>query len=421
MRSPFFVAFAVVSLLGCGGGLVEVDALGEADVEAETDAELTRSLRAEGGGLTVWVKPVLTKRVVGSQVKWVLEGSTSRDLEGAFSFVPDDAFGEAMVTGARSFEVALADGHELNSILSGLRLLVNLSPRDASRPITAGIDLQPRFTSMRGSTRVMLSPPELRPVYARGGLSYRGQVRVASGTLTAVTGVDGVALPTQAAVGAGESSIDFTYEALARSLGGVVQATARSVDGQTRVKTATLSVTTKSVQLTTADPYEVWTTTCPTEVRACLNATPAGATDFGACGSYREVSRCGLPNQVPSLFPSPDDVSALTQALAALQVPAGKTVSFSAWGLQSTRNVTVELAARGWLEATGTQATVGATLTAGQVNALLDGWNARSLVPAMQRVVLQTSFRAVRLDGPGVTHVMLYSSGAFRLTVFTLR
>jgi hypothetical protein len=43
------------------------------------------------------------------------------------------------------------------------------------------------------------------------------------------------------------------------------------------------------------------------------------------------------------------------------------------------------------------------------------------LVPAMQRVVLQTSFRAVRLDGPGVTHVVLYSSGAFRLTVFTLR
>ncbi|MCU0698442.1 MAG: hypothetical protein MUC96_18230 [Myxococcaceae bacterium] len=411
----------VVSLFGCGGGAVElVDEVD--DVEAQADAELTRAVRAEGGGLTVWVKPVLVARGVGAQRKWVIEGSTSRDLEGAFSFVPDDAFGEAQVTGPRTFEVALAEGYELNSITSGLRLLVNLTPRGATKPITAGLDLLPRFTAMRGSTRVTLTPPELSPVYARGGLVYRGRVRVAAGTLTAVTGADGVALPTQGTTSAGVSDVDFSYEALARSLGGTVTATARSIDGQARTKTATLSVTVRAVQLTTADPYQVWPPVgCPTAVRTCLNATPVGATDFGACGSYREVSACGLPNQVPALFASPDDLTALDQALAALQVPAGKRVTFSAYGLHSTRNVTPELAARGWLEATSTRAAVTGTLTAGQVNTLLDGWSARSLVPAAQRVVYQTSFRAVRLDEPGATHVVLYFSGAARLVVFTLR
>jgi hypothetical protein len=417
-----FLGGLVVAVSACGGGVEVDDAIDGAELEAQADAELTRSLRAEGGGLTVWVKPVLVARGTGAQRRFVIEGSASRDLEGAFSFVPDDAFGEAQVTGPRSFEVALADGSELNSIASGLRLLVNLTPRGATRPITAGIELTPRFTSIRGSTRIALSPPEVRPVYARGGLTYRGRVRVASGTLTAVTGADGVALPTQATSTAGLSEVDFSYDALSRSLGGTVTATARSIDGQPRTKTATLAVTVSAVALTTDDPYQVWPPTrCPTEVRTCLNATPVGATDFGACGSYREVSACGLPNQVPALFASPDDLTALTQALAALQVPAGKTVTFSAYGLQSTRNVTPELAARGWLEATGSRASVTGALTAGQVNTLLDGWNARALVPAAQRVVLQTSFRAVRLDEPGATHVVLYFSGAFRLVTFTLR
>ena len=156
-------------------------------------------------------------------------------------------------------------------------------------------------------------------------------------------------------------------------------------------------------------------------MRTCLNATPVGATDFGDCGSYREVNACGLPNQIPSLVPSPDDLTPLNQALAALQTPAGKTVSYSVFGLHSTRNVTPELAARAWLDQTGTTATIGTALTPGQVNTLLDGWSARTMVPAAQRAMYQNTFRALRLDGAGQTHVLLYFSSAARMVVFTLR
>jgi hypothetical protein len=52
---------------------------------------------------------------------------------------------------------------------------------------------------------------------------------------------------------------------------------------------------------------------------------------------------------------------------------------------------------------------------------LLDGWSARTMVPAAQRAMFQNSFRALRLDGAGQTHVLLYFSSAARMVVLTLR
>ncbi|MDP1918576.1 MAG: hypothetical protein Q8L14_20170 [Myxococcales bacterium] len=416
----FFVA--------CGGPLSVVDDGSTDDVEAQTDAELTKLVRAEGGGLTVTFKPVLVSRIENNEKKWIMQGTASRDLSEAFSFVPDDAFGEARLTGARTFEVALTDGHELNSILSGLKLLVKLTPQGSTRSITAGVDLQPRFMSIKGSTRIIVVP-EVNPVYARGGLTYRGRARAASGMLTSVTTPDAatinVALRT---AGLGEYDVDFTYDNLALALdvpgptAVAVQFNGASTTGQARTKFSVLGVTVKALALTTDDPYDVWPSArCSTAVRTCLNATPVGATDFGDCGSYREVNACGLPNQIPALFPSPDDLTPLNQALAALQTPAGKSVTFSVYGLHSTRNVTPELAARAWLDQTSTTATIGAALTPGKVNTLLDGWSARTMVPAAQRAMFQNTFRAVRLDGAGETHVVLFFSSAARMVVFTLR
>ena len=426
LRTPSF--FLVVFLAACGGPTSVVDDSVSDDVEAQTDAELTKLVRAEGGGLTVTLKPVLIARVENNQKKWIMQATASRDLSEAFSFVPDDAFGEARLTGARTFEVALTDGHELNSILSGLKLLVKLTPQGSTRSVTAGIDLQPRFLSSKGSTRIIVVP-ELNPVYARGGLTYRGRARAASGTLTSATTPDAATINVSLrTTGLGEYDVDFTYDNLSLALdvpgptAVPVQFNGASTTGQVRTKLSVLGATVKGLALTTDDPYQVWPSArCPTEVRTCLNATPVGATDFGDCGSYREVNACGLPNQIPSLFPSPDDLTPLNQALAALQTPAGKTVAYSVFGLHSTRNVTPELAARAWLDQTSTTATIGATLTPGQVNTLLDGWNARTMVPAAQRAMFQNSFRALRLDGAGQTHVLLYFSSAARMVVFTLR
>ncbi len=126
LRSFSLVSFAV--LVACGGPVSVVDEAVTDDFEAQTDAELTKLVRATGGGLTVTFKPVLVARVENNQKVWVMEGTASRDLSEAFSFVPDDGFGEARLTGARTFEVVLVDGSELNTILSGLKLLVKLTP-----------------------------------------------------------------------------------------------------------------------------------------------------------------------------------------------------------------------------------------------------------------------------------------------------
>ena len=216
LRTPSF--FLVVFLAACGGPTSVVDDSVSDDVEAQTDAELTKLVRAEGGGLTVTLKPVLIARVENNQKKWIMQATASRDLSEAFSFVPDDAFGEARLTGARTFEVALTDGHELNSILSGLKLLVKLTPQGSTRSVTAGIDLQPRFLSSKGSTRIIVVP-ELNPVYARGGLTYRGRARAASGTLTSATTPDAATINVSLrTTGLGEYDVDFTYDNLSLAL-----------------------------------------------------------------------------------------------------------------------------------------------------------------------------------------------------------
>ncbi len=416
-------ALALVGFLGCGVSESVIDD-GELQGEGTTDAELTREVRATGGGLSVALQPTLESRAG----RWVLRGTASQDLSAVFSFVPDDAFGQATLTGARTFEVSFDSMSELNTVLSGLRLLVNLTPVGARKAITLGIDLAPRLTSMAGSTRVMLPTPEVAPVFARGGLTYRTTARTAVSLLTRVS--NGAQF--SARTPPGEYNVDFTFDALRSGLddgaaGRRVQFVATATTGVLRTKTALLTAAVKAVQVTTGDPYQAWpSASCTEPVRTCLAATSIGATDFGDCGTYRQVNRCGLPNQVPALFGSPDDLTALTQALALVTPPAGKTVTFAAFGLFDNRNVTADLAARGWLRQSGVTGTVGVALTPGQVNTLLDGWNARSLVPAAQRTVLQNSFKAIRVDSTSATgapevHVVLLFSGASRLTVFSLR
>ena len=416
------VSLALVGFFGCGASDAVLDDVDSQD-DATTDATLVRDVRGTGGGLSVALKPTLALRAG----RWVLQGTASQDLTAVSSFVPDDAFGEATLTGARTFEVSFDSMSELNTVLSGLRLLVDLTPAGATKAITLGVDLAPRFTSTAGSTRVLLTP-EVAPVFARGGLTYRATVRTAVSTLTSVS--NGAQF--SARTPPGEYSVDFTFDALRSALddgaaGRRVEFVATASTGVLRAKTALLVAAVKTVEVTTADPYQVWPAAACTEpVRACLAATPLGATDFGDCGTYRQVNRCGLPHQVPALFGSPDDLSALNQALALVAPPAGRTVTFGAFGLFDNRNVTADLAARGWLRQVGGTGTVGAVLTPGQVNTLLDGWNARSLVPALQHTVLQNSFKAIRVDSISSTgaqelHIVVLFTTASRLTVFSLR
>ena len=67
--------------------------------------------------------------------------------------------------------------------------------------------------------------------------------------------------------------------------------------GATEQKTSRLAVRVAELALTSGDAYEVWPTpACQPETCACIQAQPAGTTDFAACGSYRQVSRCMYPS-----------------------------------------------------------------------------------------------------------------------------
>ncbi len=428
MRAPFFF-FAVVTFLSCGLQDARVTDLDAVELSEADDLALSTELRARAGALTVWFQPVLTSRLIDNRVRWVASGRASRDLAGVFSFVPDDAYAQATLTGPRTFELILDDASELNTVLSGTRLLVRFDVVGSTEAVYAGVQFAPRFGNLTGTSRMSVTP-EVVPVYAHGGLTYRGRARTTSAAaiLSASTPDDATFLLSRRAV-AGQWNVDLSFESLALALStpGVnadkVEFTLNE-NGTLRSKRAVLTATVSGLELTTADPYEVWfPTRCTTPVRACLNALPVGTTDFGDCGSYREVDACGLPNQVPSLYASPDDLTALDTALAQVRgtLPAGKSVSFSAFGVAG-RNATVELVARAWIDQTGlSNATVVGALTPGQVNTLLDGWQARALVPAAQRVVYQNAFKAIRVDGAGRTHVLLSFSTAARVVVLTLQ
>lgn len=423
---PWLVLLGVV---GCGPQEALLPEEDGTELSAAEEQLLSTPLRARAGDLIVWLNPLLTSRLVDNQVRWVATGRTSRDVEGAFSFVPDDAYAQATVTGPRSFELSFDDRSELNTLMSGTRLLVRFTVVGQAAPVFAGVRFAPRFTNITGSTRMSISP-EVVPVYANGGLTYRGRARATSpsATLSAST-LDDATIALRRRAVAGQWNVDLSFDdlALALSVPGVnsdkVEFTLAE-GSALRSKLAVLAGTVSGLELTTADPYQVWfPTRCTTPVRACLNALPVGTTDFGDCGTYREVDACGLPNQVPALFSSPDDLTALDAALAQVRatLPAGKSVAYTAFGVNG-RNATVELVGRAWLDQVSlANATVVGTLTPGQVNTLLDGWQARALVPAAQRVVYQSAFKALRIDAGGRSHVLLYFATAARLVVLTVQ
>lgn len=280
MRFPTLLAATLMTIPACA-----VDAVDPADVDEVTvddgKADATAELRVRVDGLTVWMDPVARRTPAG----WVIDGRASRNLAGVSSWVPDDAFAEAAITSARSFTVTFALGHELNTMLSGLPIFVDLDPTTGASA-TAAVWIKPRLTGFAGSSRIYLNTT-IDPVYVGGELVYRGGATTAAGYgELAAWGDAGPATVT--AQPSRKFRIDWTYDALANA--GTVHATARK-DAATVEKTATLQVAVARLGLTRLDPSVVWERTCEADVQACLDGL-SGA-DAGACGSYREVQACG--------------------------------------------------------------------------------------------------------------------------------
>ncbi|MFE8598259.1 hypothetical protein [Archangium violaceum] len=226
----------------------------------------------------------------------VLRATANRYLEYVFSFVPDDAFGQANIISERRFEVVLPEGHELNSVLSGLPLFITVNTFTGTpNRYTARIVVAPRFYDFLGSSSIWIET-DVNPVYVHNGISnlvYRGSANVLADQLT-VTAPDGA--PVVSRVDADSFRLDWGYPALYLALDPhtvPLTFTAALPDATTAQKTSRLAVRVTELALTSGDAYEVWPTPgCLPETTTCIQAQPTGTTDFAACGSYRQVARC---------------------------------------------------------------------------------------------------------------------------------
>ncbi|NOK21352.1 hypothetical protein [Corallococcus carmarthensis] len=226
----------------------------------------------------------------------VLHATANRYLNNVFSYVPDDAFGQANIISERRLEVLLPEGHELNSILAGLPLFVTVDTNTGTPThYTAKIEVAPRFYDFRGSSSVWVEEA-VTPRYVVNGnesLMYRGSANVAASSLT-VTAPDGV--PTVSRVDADTFNLDWRYGALYQAIDPHTQALTFSAalsSGGTAQKTGRLVARVTSLALTTGDAYDVWPSpTCQPAVYDCVQNQPTGTTDFSACGTYHDVTRC---------------------------------------------------------------------------------------------------------------------------------
>jgi hypothetical protein len=263
----------VLSAMACGG----TEPLAGEAIDTAAD------LRSRAGNTSVWMESAGVASREGDA--WVLRmrGRTSRNLAGAFSFVPDDAFAEARVVGPRSFELVVRAGHELNSLLSGLPLLVRLDTTDGAS-LTARVTLGLRWSSFRGSSAVRLDE-RVRPIAVRGGdrLAYRSDVHATSTTLT-VQGTSATVVQS----GARDFTADLDYARVEQLLTARTRVTFQARPGTS--KSALLEVFPALLDTTLLDPYDAWPAeACTPELYTCANDVTS---ELASCGTYREVQRC---------------------------------------------------------------------------------------------------------------------------------
>ncbi len=410
-----------VLLLGaCGPQLTT-----EEDVRDSDGADLsTAELKAATTGMTVWLKPTFVKQTRDGRDVWVLKGRASVNLEGAMSFVPDDRFCETTTLTARTFEVVCDPRGEMNSLLSGLPLFISLRQPDG-RSAVARFAVSPSFQNMTGTTKVWLTN-EIKPIYvAEVGLSYRGKVRV-TGALGATVGGAPVTLLPRGTPN--ELNVDLSFDQLmAGALGATGAVFTHDLEGASFVKKASIAFGVSGLELQrTDDAYQTWPSpTCTSAVQQCLYAAGAAAYDFEACGGYRQVQRCNIPSNLPKLGWSPDDRQLLTAALATVNasLPANKQITsfgFYVEMLGSSGKPQLAQVVAAWQKMDASPTTSEGDRTAGQVNTDLDAFGARSLVPAIQKVVYQQAFKAHRLSTESAHYEILYFSGAARVEVIRL-
>jgi hypothetical protein len=296
LRSLFASSLAVLTV-ACSSGEVspEDDETLPFDQDVETvlvddsASDSPAPLRVRAEGMTIWLRSELEALGDGDAVRFVVQGRTSRNLAEAFSFVPDDAFGRASVSGPRTFEVEL-DAHEANSVIFGNRLLVRLSTSDG-RTYTAMLRARARVVEVEGAGAIFPSAA-LGAVYVDREVVYRGSVglgRDVTGLAVSVGGEDVAPV-----LASGRTwRFDVAYPALARASaeGGVVYA-ATSARGEAVSRAGRVALLISELGATTLDPEAAWPyDECEGRVLTCLRGIGAEG-DTSECGDAWRVTRC---------------------------------------------------------------------------------------------------------------------------------
>ncbi len=249
-----------------------------------------RELSAELPDLRLWISPIVRRE----QRTWSVEGRASVALRSVASWIPDDACGEARLTGSQSFTITLHQRADQSTLISGTPLFVTLSPMSGPRA-EAAIWIGPRLVEGVGSSRLRWRP-EVAPVWVAGDVEYRGEL-IASPGWSLVP-----APPLVARIsGRGEALRPaWTFAELAEVLSSEEsQLLARARRGDEVVsRSAGAELRVLRLGITRADPREVWPRVCELPVLACLEeladrAAEGEVVDVEECGSYRQVQACG--------------------------------------------------------------------------------------------------------------------------------
>lgn len=280
---------------------------GEAAASSQADRAPLRELEAFVDGLGLRVSPAVQIEERDGAMTWRLEGRSTVALGSVASWVPDDAYGEAQLTGPRSFSITFRQPSEQNTMASGLPLFVTVSPVNGARA-EAAIWFRPRVDAGAGSSSgpgaSRVRPyATVRPVWVAdeevGHLEYRGAVAVAPGWSLEVVPEPAPQEPAPQLLPLDPQRVRlaWSFAALAATVrrpAPQLQLRARR-GAEASLRSAAVEIRAVRLGLTREDPRDVWPTRCEPAVRACLLTLPSLETDTEACGTYRQVLACGGP------------------------------------------------------------------------------------------------------------------------------